>query len=198
MYVCMYICMYVYIYVDIYLSIYVCILVYVYVYVCVFVHIYIIYIYDIYIYIYIYMFVYIYNINIYTPSFKIHPTAMLRKCNKCLRLAQMFLALQLLLYCSQQLKMKVAPTQRISSKRNTVSKHFQGCDSYCLFIQVKFKHVGELGKLTLQKLAFWRLNKLGRGKQFFFQEITFIFVQCKANLAQSIFNLVSTKGQDSI
>ena len=133
------------------------------------------------------MFVYIYNINIYTPSFKIHPTAMLRKCNKCLRLAQMFLALQLLLYCSQQLKMKVAPIQRISSKRNIVSKHFQGCDSYCLFIQDKFKHVRELGNLTLQKLAFLRLNKLRRGKPFFFQEITFIFVQCKANLAQSSF-----------
>ena len=133
------------------------------------------------------MFVYIYNINIYTPSFKIHPTAMLRKCNKCLRLPQMFLALQLLLYCSQQLKMKVAPIQRISSKRNIVSKHFQGCDSYCLFIQVKFKHVRELGNLTLQKLAFLRLNKLGRGKPFFFQKITFIFFQCKANLAQSSF-----------
>ena len=133
------------------------------------------------------MFVYIYNINIYTPSFKILPTAMLRKCNKCLRLPQMFLALQLLLYCSQQLKMKVAPIQRISSKRNIVSKHFQGFDSYCLFIQVKFKHVRELGNLTLQKLLFLRLNKLGRGKPFFFQEITFIFVQCKANLAQSSF-----------
>ena len=101
------------------------------------------------------MFVYIYNINIYKYIYILFQnTAMLRKCNKCLRLPQMFLALQLFLYCSQQLKMKVAPMQRISSKRNIVSKHFQGCDSYCLFIQVKFKHVRELGNLTLQKGLF--------------------------------------------
>ena len=138
------------IYTHLYMCVYLYMCMYMYVYLCI--YIYIIYVYDIYI--YIYMFVYIYNINIYTPSFKIHPTAMLRKCNKCLRVAQMFLALQLLLYCSQQLKMKVAPIQRISSKRNIVSKHFQGCDSYCLFIQVKFKHVRELGNLTLQKGLF--------------------------------------------
>ena len=101
------------------------------------------------------MFVYIYNINIYKYIYILFQnTAMLRKCNKCLRLPQMFLALQLLLYCSQQLKVNVAPIQRISSKRNIVSKHFQRCDSYCLFIQVKFKHVRELGNLTLQKLLF--------------------------------------------
>ena len=40
-----------------------------------------------------------------------------------------------------------------------------------------------------------RLNKLGMGEplEFSFQEITFIFVQCKANLAESSFNLTSTK-----
>ena len=42
---------------------------------------------------------------------------------------------------------------------------------------------------------FLMLNKLGMGKplEFSFQEITFIFVQCKANLAKSSFNLTSLK-----
>ena len=45
-----------------------------------------------------------------------------------------------------------------------------------------------------------RLNKLGMGEplEFSFQEITFIFVESKANLAQSSFNLKSIKQQDKI
>ena len=44
------------------------------------------------------------------------------------------------------------------------------------------------------------LNKLGMEEplEFSFQEITFIFVQCKTNLAQSSFNLKSIKQQDKI
>ena len=45
--------------------------------------------------------------------------------------------------------MKVALIQRISGERNIASKHFQECDSYCLFIQVKSKHISELGNLTI-------------------------------------------------
>ena len=33
--------------------------------------------------------------------------------------------------------------------RNIILKHFQECDSYCLFTRINFKHVSELGNLTL-------------------------------------------------
>ena len=66
-----------------------------------------------------------------------------------------------------------------------MSRYFQGCDSYGLFTQIDFKHVSELG----------RLNKMGMNEplEFSFQETTSIFVQCKASLAQSSFNLISIK-----
>ena len=85
--------------------------------------------------------------------------------------------------------------KRISSERNIILKYFQTCDGYCLFTQINFKNVSEFGNLTLERLDFLRLNNLEMGEpfEFSFQEITFIFVQCKANLAESSFNLTSTK-----
>ena len=39
---------------------------------------------------------------------------------------------------------------------------------------------------------------MGEPLEFSFQEITFVFVQCKANLAQSSFNQMPLKQQDKI
>ena len=39
---------------------------------------------------------------------------------------------------------------------------------------------------------------MGESLEFSFQEITFIFIHCKANLVQSSFNLKSIKSQDKI
>ena len=48
--------------------------------------------------------------------------------------------------------------RRISSERNIISKYFQRCDSYCLFTQINFKHVRELGDLTKGGLAFFEVK----------------------------------------
>ena len=52
------------------------------------------------------------------------------------------------------MKIKVTLIKRISSERDVTSKYFQRCDSYCLFTQINFRHVSELGNLTLEGLAF--------------------------------------------
>ena len=95
------------------------------------------------------------------------------------------------------MKIKATLIKIISSERNIILKYFQRCDSYCLLTQTNFKHVSELGNLTLERLAFFKvkLNDLGLGEplEYSFQEITYIFVQCKANLAQSSFDLKSIK-----
>ena len=44
------------------------------------------------------------------------------------------------------------------SERNIISKHFQRCDSYCLVTQINFKHVSELGNLTLERLALFKVK----------------------------------------
>ena len=69
--------------------------------------------------------------------------------------------------------------KRISSERNIISKYFQRCDSYCLFTQINFKHVSELGNLPLERQAFLRLNKLGMMEplEFSFQGVTFINIK---------------------
>ena len=86
-----------------------------------------------------------------------------RKGSKYLRLPQMFVALQLPLYYleqlhHQQMKIKATLIKRISSERNIISKYFQRCDSYCLFTQINFKHVSELGSLTLERLTFFEVK----------------------------------------
>ena len=50
---------------------------------------------------------------------------------------------------SLQLKIKATLIKRILSEKNITLKHFQRCDSYCLFTQINFKHVRESGNLTL-------------------------------------------------
>ena len=59
---------------------------------------------------------------------------------------------------SQQLKIKAMLIKIILSERNIMSKYFQRCDGYCLFTQINFKHVSELGNLTLQRLAFYEVK----------------------------------------
>ena len=86
-----------------------------------------------------------------------------RKGSKYLRLPQMFVALQLPLYYleqlhHQQMKIKATLIKRISSERNIILKHFQRCDSYCLFTQINFNHVRELANLTAEGLAFFEVK----------------------------------------
>ena len=86
-----------------------------------------------------------------------------RKGSKYLRLPQMFVALQLPLYYleqlhHQQMKIKATLIKRISSERNIILKYFQRCDSYCLFTRINFKHIRELGNLTAEGLAFFKVK----------------------------------------
>ena len=61
------------------------------------------------------------------------------------------------------MKIKVTFMKRISSERNFISKHFQRCDSYCLFTQINFKHVSELGNLSREGLAFFEVKQVEDG-----------------------------------
>ena len=56
------------------------------------------------------------------------------------------------------MKIKATLIKIISSERNIILKYFQRCDSYCLFTQINFKHVSELGNLTLEGLAFFEVK----------------------------------------
>ena len=78
-----------------------------------------------------------------------------RKGSNYLRLPQMFVALQLPLYYLEQLhQLANQALIKITSSERNVFKFFQKCDSYCLFTQINFKHVSELGNLTLERLTF--------------------------------------------
>ena len=84
-----------------------------------------------------------------------------RKDSRYLRLPQLFVALQLLpLYYLEQLdqlanEIKAMLIKEISSERNIISKYFQRCDSYCLFTQISFEHVRELGNLRREWGSHW-------------------------------------------
>ena len=59
------------------------------------------------------------------------------------------------------MKIKATLIKIISGKRNVILNYFQRCDSYCLFTevtQINFKHVSELGNLTLDILAFFEVK----------------------------------------
>ena len=84
-----------------------------------------------------------------------------RKGSRYLRLPQLFVALQLLpLYYLEQLdqlanEIKAMLIKEISRERNIISKYFQRCDSYCLFTQISFEHVRELGNLRWEWGSHW-------------------------------------------
>ena len=69
-----------------------------------------------------------------------------------------FILLGTITSAAWQLKIKATLIKRISSERNIISKYFQRCDGYCLFTQINFKHVIELGNLTLERLAFFEVK----------------------------------------
>ena len=56
------------------------------------------------------------------------------------------------------MKIKATLIKIILRERNIMLKYFQRCDSYCSFTHIDFKHVSELGNLTLERLAFFEVK----------------------------------------